>query len=549
MPRLVRLVLLVAVASVTAHSAVIPVADESQLVGAIGSALPGDTIALTADIALTDTLIYDPADGVVLNGGGFAIFTAGPVVGISVQDCVDVVWRNVNVVRQAGAMNHVVSVAGFVDFNTLPYRRVHTVENMLFDNVSVSDGGSGMNAVLLEGAGNVVLRGCVLSGKRAVQISDLDFGLVRIEDSVLAASTRQAVLVEATSYGTGNGFVEIVRCSIASQSGDGLLFNWWGRDDGDPPANLDMLLACSEFAVAGKPVVFYTSGGTAVTSTKLGLAEINGNAFTAARDDLPLVLVDYVDGDLLNDAVQVCGNNVDADSGDQALFGIRGAGNPGAIVGGVCADACALGGSLVAVADTYVRRLASNTSEGASPDLSVTALGRHRSLIRFDQAEIEALVGAGTLVSATLELTVTGNGNNWGTTGRNVNLHRLTSVWEEGNGYVLGSPSPSRGTGSGATWDCAIDADISNTASDCSLSWSMLNGSAPFDANPAATLLVTNGLAGAVLLDVTADVAAFLEGTPNHGWIVRKEDELLSGNVTFSSREGSAPAVLVLVVQ
>src|SRR5262249_3186257 len=42
-----------------------------------------------------------------------------------------------------------------------------------------------------------------------------------------------------------------------------------------------------------------------------------------------------------------------------------------------------------------------------------------------------------------------------------------------------------------------------------------------------------------VSFDVTADVAAFLSGTSNFGWLVRKQNELDAGTVDYTSREGT----------
>lgn len=47
---------------------------------------------------------------------------------------------------------------------------------------------------------------------------------------------------------------------------------------------------------------------------------------------------------------------------------------------------------------------------------------------------------------------------------------------------------------------------------------------------------------------MTSDVAAFLAGTPNYGWIVRKDDESATGQVDYFSKEGSNPPQLVLTV-
>ena len=52
-------------------------------------------------------------------------------------------------------------------------------------------------------------------------------------------------------------------------------------------------------------------------------------------------------------------------------------------------------------------------------------------------------------------------------------------------------------------------------------------------------MLHTNGLRGWVDYDVTADVAAFLTGTPNYGWLLKKTAEGASGRVDYASREGA----------
>jgi hypothetical protein len=54
-------------------------------------------------------------------------------------------------------------------------------------------------------------------------------------------------------------------------------------------------------------------------------------------------------------------------------------------------------------------------------------------------------------------------------------------------------------------------------------------------------MLITNGLEGQYIeFDVTADVQAFLDGTANYGWIIKKTQEGQTGSINLSSREGSA---------
>ena len=100
-----------------------------------------------------------------------------------------------------------------------------------------------------------------------------------------------------------------------------------------------------------------------------------------------------------------------------------------------------------ASADTYLRSGAPDTNEGGSSFLRMRASGDNRALVRFDQAALEQAVGSGTLVSASLKLDITGNGNNWGSSGRAISVFRLTSNWAEGKGFVDRGSPPNRGTG------------------------------------------------------------------------------------------------------
>ncbi|MEW6774692.1 MAG: putative Ig domain-containing protein [Bdellovibrionota bacterium] len=206
---------------------------------------------------------------------------------------------------------------------------------------------------------------------------------------------------------------------------------------------------------------------------------------------------------------------------------------------------------LDAQGDTYVRGGSSNTNEGASSFTQVQSSGNNRALVRFSQVELESALGDGSLISATLELTITENGDNWGSTGRTVDAHRVTVDWAEGNGQVSGHNPSDRGAGSGATWNCAIDSNISNSAKDCigSTEWNMSgSGARPWVTVPTASLLITNSLTGAVTWNVTSDVDAFLTGTGNYGWVIKRTDEGASGQADFGSRESANPPRLILVV-
>ena len=192
------------------------------------------------------------------------------------------------------------------------------------------------------------------------------------------------------------------------------------------------------------------------------------------------------------------------------------------------APAVANTATLTASADTYIRGGQQNQNQGSDTFLRVQSSGPNRSLVRFNQAQIAAAVGAGTLVSATLELFIEFNADNWGTSGRTVSAHRLTVDWTE----------------AGATFNCPNDTNPSNQAADCPLQW---NGGT-FNPTATASVLHTNGLAGYIQYNVTSDVTAFLSGTSNYGWLIKLTDESQNGHVEYTSREGTAGQLPILVL-
>src|SRR6266496_3547521 len=217
---------------------------------------------------------------------------------------------------------------------------------------------------------------------------------------------------------------------------------------------------------------------------------------------------------------------------------------PAIVVQGVAqAPAMSTAASFDATADTYVRSGADNTNEGAATFMRLQASGDNRALVRFDQAAMQAFIDGGAVVSAKLRLTITNPGRNWGPSGRTVDAHRLIVDWAEGNGFTDGNPS-TRGTGSGATWNCAVDSDISNQQKDCSgaTEWEMGQPNQPqlhpWVQTPTSTVTITSNQSGVVEWDVTADVAAFHSGSAsNFGWIIKKTDEGQAGQVEFGRSE------------
>ncbi|HXU47121.1 MAG TPA: DNRLRE domain-containing protein, partial [Thermoanaerobaculia bacterium] len=176
--------------------------------------------------------------------------------------------------------------------------------------------------------------------------------------------------------------------------------------------------------------------------------------------------------------------------------------------------------SLPAVADATLRQQQANQNRGDDDLVRLGWAQGSRALVRFDQAAIAAAVGSGQLVSARLELNVDGTGESWGNTPQNVDAHRVTASWTE----------------AGATWNCGIDSKPSDNKADCNPQW---NGGS-FVAAPTASVPHTKQTRGVVSFDVTSDVAAFLAGTANQGWLLKKANETLSGRIDDTAREGAA---------
>jgi N-acetylneuraminic acid mutarotase len=199
--------------------------------------------------------------------------------------------------------------------------------------------------------------------------------------------------------------------------------------------------------------------------------------------------------------------------------------------------------------DTYVRSGQGNRNFGSGIFMRVQPSGDNRALVKFDQNAMQSTI-SGTVLEAKLRLTITDNNNSWGATGRTVDVHRLISDWTEGTGT-----ENNNGTGSGATWNCAIDSIISNAAKNCSgtTEWEMgqpNNPSVhPWVQTATDSETITNNQTGVVEYDVTSDVTAFMNGTNNYGWIVRKTNEGQNGQVSFGTRESASQPQLVVTYQ
>jgi hypothetical protein len=188
--------------------------------------------------------------------------------------------------------------------------------------------------------------------------------------------------------------------------------------------------------------------------------------------------------------------------------------------------------------DTYIRGNSANANQGGDTVVHLQQSGKNRGLLFFDTNAIRQAVTPGSLVSATLELTISSTATNWGTSGHPIALHRLKKGSAENS----------------ATWNCAIDSSVANSSADCSgaTAWNMDSTDTnvqPWQSPAIGTSNITNGQTGVVTFTVTADVAAILDNSwTGYGFLLKKVDETVSGSIDFKSREAGAPARLVLEV-
>jgi hypothetical protein len=184
-------------------------------------------------------------------------------------------------------------------------------------------------------------------------------------------------------------------------------------------------------------------------------------------------------------------------------------------------------------ADTYLKQGTPNKNQGADSVMRVRQSGKNRGLVRFDDAVFTGVTGQ--IVSARIEVDIVFNANNWGTTGRTVDAHRMLVAWTE----------------LGATWNCGDDSDTSDQSPDCgTTAWEMRSlDPSPFEPTPSGTLLVTKDLTGVVSFDVTDDVRAIVAGQmSNFGWILKKTKEGQPGHIQLGTKESGSPARLVIEV-
>lgn len=130
--------------------------------------------------------------------------------------------------------------------------------------------------------------------------------------------------------------------------------------------------------------------------------------------------------------------------------------------------------ALTASADTTLLRDQPNRNDGHGPLLRLAGRAAEQQIvIRFDEDRLQQFLAGHLLTSARLRLSSVGRRDN-----RRLEVRPLTDNFVEGNGNL---DDQNFGRGTGATWNCAEDADVSDDVKDCLQDWSH----STFDRTPA----------------------------------------------------------------
>lgn len=207
-------------------------------------------------------------------------------------------------------------------------------------------------------------------------------------------------------------------------------------------------------------------------------------------------------------------------------------------------------------ADTFVTGGDKSANEGGSPHMQISPSSRNRPMVRFDTTDIETQLFDGTLVDAQLRLQVVDIGANWSSSGSPISAHLMTRGWTEGNGKHTGitGTAQDNGSGAGATWHCAVDADIANNQTDCPTSaWDQETPNSPelypWNATATTVTVIEAEQLGPVDWDVTPDVQVIIAGaSTNHGWILLGIPGEKLGHAQFATKESTSAQGPSLVV-
>jgi hypothetical protein len=201
--------------------------------------------------------------------------------------------------------------------------------------------------------------------------------------------------------------------------------------------------------------------------------------------------------------------------------------------------------SSLASADATLYRADRNRNDGAGTELTISAAGTrasqnavsghggrgaNRLAVGFDAEEVQGILDQGAIGSVRLVLTPAAQDARRHRHGPRLAAYPVTDAFLEGNGNVAAGEA---GTGRGATWNCAVDAEVGDDLTDCLVEWTSLRRfSGPPEERPALSVQENSG---PLVFDVGDHVASGITA-----WLIEPFDRrALRGGLGYVSGEGT----------
>jgi hypothetical protein len=150
--------------------------------------------------------------------------------------------------------------------------------------------------------------------------------------------------------------------------------------------------------------------------------------------------------------------------------------------------------------------------------------------VGFDAEEIQGTLGQGPIGSVRLALTPAARDDRRHGHSPLLAAYPVIDAFFEGNGNVAAGET---GMGPGATWNCAIDAEVGDDVTECMVDWTALRRfSVPPEERPALSVQETSG---PLVFDVGDHV-----GSGITAWLIEPFDRRAArGGLGYVSREGA----------
>lgn len=187
------------------------------------------------------------------------------------------------------------------------------------------------------------------------------------------------------------------------------------------------------------------------------------------------------------------------------------------------------------VADTFISSTTSGSSAQMNQNYGSNTYLRIQNptsfshvMLKFSQSDLLTTLRGKKINSATLQVYIETNFNNWGIGGSYVDAHQISYDWDE----------------LAATWNCDVDSNTANTSADCADLWT----GGFYEPYITDSVLHQNSQTGWKSFNVTSDVQIMINDEEHYGWLLRKRNSTDGGSVDYTSIQGNSILKPKLVV-